>query len=253
MVFIISLLITFTSADSLPNPQVIIPTSLHIGGDTSFVTLNGKFRSANEPYDGVSPFTTTPMYWTKGSSIAGLRIRHPLSVTGNKPANPSTLKDFMILPYQYGMAIEYNGVVECWVGEWSIHRGLHYGDVEGNKDGWGAVLWVGDDNDLGGLRATSRDNTSTGGNVNYSEISSEKFAGGNHGDLRFRLPDTTNTFQFVYGKRGSNDVISEIGAKGFVLPNGNLPVNPKPGTIIFDTTDNKFKGFDGTSWKILSE
>lgn len=269
MVFLFSILIVLTGCDSLPNPRVIISngsptlqvignvkidTSLQVGNDTSFVSLNQKFRNANEPYDSVSPFTTTPTAWAKGGNISGLRIRHPNIVAGHRlHNNPSVLRDFMIMPYQYGMAIEYNGVVECWVGEWSIHRGLAYGDTEGNNDGWGGVLWVGDDQDEGGLRATSRNNYLTGGSLLYSEISSEKFAGGNHGDLRLRLPDTTNSFQFVYGKRGSMNIVSEIGVKGIVLPSGNLPVNPKKGTIFFDDTDNKFKGFDGTSWKILSE
>ncbi len=250
---LISTMLTFTNADTLPFPKVTINTSLFVGGDTSFVSLNSKFKSANEPYDGFSPFTTTPVGWAKGKDLAGLRIRHPNSVTGNTGANPSTLKDFMILPYQYGMVIEYNGVVECWVGEWSVHRGLSYGDTEGKGNGWGAVLWVGDDGDLGGIRATSRDNIASGGNQNYSEISSEKFTTEAHGDLRFRLPDTINTFQYVYGKRGSSNIVSEIGVNGIVLPSGNLPVNPKKGTIFFDDIDNKFKGFDGTQWKILNQ
>jgi hypothetical protein len=266
----LSVLLTFVAPDTMPNTSVIISngkttlqvignakidSSLKIGSDTSFVSLNQNFRHYDEPYDSTSPYTITPTTWAKGKNLPGLRIRHPnKNLSGTKlPLNESILRDFMIFPYEYGTAIEFNGVVECWVGEWSIHRGNFFADVEGKGNGWGGVLWVGDDQDEGGIRVTARNNLGSGGNVLYGEMSNERFTGTSHGNLRLRLPDTTNTFQFVYGKRGSNNVVSEIGVNGIVLPSGNLPGNPKKGTIFFDDTDNKFKGFDGTSWKILSQ
>ena len=195
-------------------------------------------------YDGQSPYTTTPIHWANGGNIPVFRIRHP-----NK-------NDFMILPYQYGTAIEYNGVVECWVGEWSIHRGLLYYDVEGKNNGWGAVMWVGDDEDTGGLRATARDNKSSGGNVQYGELSVEKFSGTPHGDLRLRLPSTNNSFQFVYGERGSNNVVAKVSDKGFFIPavaTVSAIVHPEKAQLVFDSTDNQLKAFSGSRWVSLSE
>jgi hypothetical protein len=64
------------------------------------------------------------------------------------------------------------------------------------------VGWVvGDDNDVGGVRATARNNLSQGGNLQYGELSVERFDTSPLGDFRFRLPSTNNEFQFVYGGR----------------------------------------------------
>lgn len=138
-----------------------------------------------------------------------LRIRHPLNTTGILTGSISRDQDLTIIPYQYGMAIDYNGVLECWVGEFSIHKGLHYNiDVEGNGGtGWGGVFWVGDDLDIGGLRATSRNDN----DVLYSEVSSETFGGSSHGTLRLRVVDTSDQIQFVHGKRGSADFSFSVG------------------------------------------
>jgi hypothetical protein len=157
----------------------------------------------------------------------------------------------MIVPYVAGMAIEYNGVVECWVGEWSIHKGVYYNDIEGKGNGWGAVLWVGDDVDRGGVRATARNNTTLGGNVAYGELSVEKFWGESNGDFRLRLPSTTDQFQFVYGERGSKNVVAKLSSQGIVIPTaptvGSVTA-PEKAQILFDSTDNKFKGYNGTDW-----
>ena len=171
--------------------------------------------------------------------------------------NQSVQRDFMILPYQYGFAIEYNGVVECWVGEWSIHKGIYYNDVEGKGNGWGAVLWVGDDVDGGGIRATARNNKSVGGNVAYGELAVEKFGLGNesNGDFRLRLPSTENQFQFVYGERGSENIVAKMKNQGFVLPKVSSSAAtqaPEKAQIVFDSTDNRFKGYNGSEWINLS-
>jgi hypothetical protein len=136
-------------------------------------------------------------------NLPTVRIRHPLNTSGVSSGNVSIDRDFSIVPYQYGMAIDYNGVVECWVGEFSIHKGLYYNiDVEGNGGtGWGGILWVGDDFDNGGIRATARNAS----NAFYSEISSETFGGDSHGPLRLRVAGIDDKFEFVSGKRGSNN------------------------------------------------
>jgi hypothetical protein len=206
--------------------------------------------------DGFSPYTTTPTNWALNqSNIPVLRIRHPLNASNKLWNNKSIERDFMILPYQYGMAIEYNGVVECWVGEWSIHKGLAYYDIEGKGNGWGGVLWVGDDVDRGGVRATARNNTEFGGNVAYGEISVEKFNGTPNGDFRFRLPSTDNQFQFLYGERGGTNIVAKLTDKGFFLPvvaAETLIPTPEKGQIYFDSTAANFKGYTGTQWVTLS-
>lgn len=221
----------------------------------SFISINSEVKSAAfAPDDGISPYTTTPIGWAQGKNLPVFRLRHPLRIMDQGGVNTSVQRDFMILPYQYGMAIEYNGVVECWVGEWSIHRGLQYYDTEGKGNGWGGVLWVGDDIDAGGVRATARNNTSLGGNVAYGEISVEKFVGTPNGDFRLRLPSTQNQFHFVYGDKGSENIIAKVTNQGLILPKVTSVAAtqaPEKAQILFDSTDNKFKGYDGVDWVTL--
>jgi hypothetical protein len=235
-------------------------SSLYIqaASDTgSFINFSRNVKYVTEADDGISAYTTTPVAWAMGNNIPVFRIRHPYNVTVNPYLNSGISRDFMILPYQYGTAIEYNGVVECWVGEWSIHKGLYYYDVENKGDGWGAVLWVGDDEDRGGIRATARNNTLIGGNVAYGELSVEKFGLGDvsNGDFRLRLPSVENQFQFVYGGRGSTNIVAKLNNTGIIIPKVSSVSSvaaPEKAQVAFDSTDNHFKGFDGTKWVILS-
>jgi hypothetical protein len=223
----------------------------------SFISLNRNAKYFGEEDDKVSPYTLTPTAWAVGKHLPVFQLRHPNNVAGSTHPNISIQRDFKILPYEFGTAIEFNGVVECWVGEWSIHKGVYYNDVEGNGNGFGAVLWVGDDMDGGGIRATARNNKPLGGNVQYGELAVEKFGLGNvsNGDFRLRLPSTQNQFQFVYGGRGSNNIVASLSNEGLTLP--KIPTvsdatAPAKGQIVFDSTDNQFKGYNGTEWVNLS-
>jgi hypothetical protein len=219
--------------------------------DDAFISINRDVKSAFEPYDSINAYTVTPTAWNNGKNIPVFRIRHPLNVTSLNNRNSSIDRDFKILPYEFGMAIEYNGVVENWVGEWSIHKGVNYYDMEGTGNGWGAVLWVGDDLDAGGVRSTARNNLSSGGNVNYGEISVERFSGAPNGDFHFRLPSNNNRFDFIYGARGSNNAIASIKNDGLVLPKTGatsfIP-NPEKAQLAYDSSDNKVKYYNGNRW-----
>ncbi|MEP7106639.1 MAG: hypothetical protein ABI760_01630 [Ferruginibacter sp.] len=234
-------------------------SSISIRADSDslgYISIDRNVKHILEPDDGISPYTFIPTAWANGGNIPALRIRHPRNVTNIPPFNKSIYRDFLIVPYQYGTAIQFNGVVECWVGEWSIHRGNFYYDVEGKKNGWGGVLWVGDDEDVGGVRATARYNLPKGGNVNYGEISVEKFSGAPHGDFRLRLPSTQDTFQFVYGERGSENIVAKISNNGLFIPKVNSVANllqPEQAQLLFDSTDKQFKGYNGTQWLALTD
>jgi hypothetical protein len=241
------------------NGHARIDTSINIqaSSDTeAFISLNrNTLSSYDRPNDNYTPHTTTPVVWANGQNIPSFRLRHPLNTSRSDDSSVSVQRDFLILPYEYGMAIEYNGVVECWVGEWSIHKGVKFKDVEGKGNGWGGVLWVGDDVDRGGVRATARNNSEFGGNVAYGEISVEKFNGTPNGDFRFRLPSTDNQFQFIYGERGSNNIVAKLTDKGFFVPivaDEGLIAAPEKGQIYFDSTTSNFKGYTGTQWVNLN-
>jgi hypothetical protein len=228
-----------------------------VADSLSFISMHRNIKNEYEEVDDkVSPYTSTPTAWALNTNIPVFRIRHPVDILNHPETNTSIARDFLILPYQYGMAIEYNGIVEAWVGEWSIHKGVRYFDIEGKGNGWGGVLWVGDDIDGGGLRITARDNRSLGGNVNYAELSAEKFSGLPNGDLRLRLPSALNHFQFVYGERGSNNVIAKMKNDGLVIP--RIPAlltaqQPEAGQIVFDSTEMQFMGYNGSVWINLSD
>ena len=223
----------------------------------AIISLNRKVYPENQSgEDSVNPYTTTPTAWALNNDIPALRIRHPLNTTGIGAQKKSLVRDFLILPYQYGMAIEYNGIVECWVGEWSIHKGLNYWDPEGNGNGWGGVLWVGDDIDGGGVRSTARNNTTLGGNIAYGELSVEKFSGASNGDFRLRLPSPENQFHFVYGSRGSNNVVAKMKPEGLVLPTiaGVVTIAaPEQAQLVFDSSVHQFKGYNGAEWVNLND
>ncbi len=242
------------------NGNVRLDSSLYLwpsDDPEAIISLNRKVRNGfQSPDDSITPFTSTPTAWAFNNDIPALRIRHPKNVTGIQGLRKSLTRDFLILPYEFGMAIEYNGVVECWVGEWSIHKGVNYPDPEGQGNGWGAVSWVGNDVDDGGLRATARNNTTLGGTVAYGELSVEKFNGIPNGDLRLRLPSTNNQFHFIYGGRGSNNIIAKIKNEGLVLPKvtgaGALAA-PEAAQILFDSSDSQFKGYNGNEWVVFNE
>ena len=222
----------------------------------SFISFERNAKDGLDPVDDkISPYTVTPTQWAAGKNLPVFRIRHPLNVSGVEGINTSIQRDFKILPYEFGTAIEYNGVVECWVGLWSIHMGVYYNDVEGKGNGWGGVFWVGNDVDNGGVRATARNNNSIGGNVLYGELSVEDFSGYANGDFRFRLPSNQNQFHFVYGERGSTNIVAKVSDKGFFLPvvsSAALITTPEKGQVYFDSSASQFKGYDGSQWKNLA-
>jgi hypothetical protein len=205
--------------------------------------------SAIEYLDGNEIQTVTPVAWANGAKIPLLRIRHPKNVTGLSNSL-SIDRDFKIIPYEYGMALEYNGVFENWVGEFSIHKGVNYHYL-GDGDGWGGVLWVGDDHDSGGLRLTARNSTFVGGNTKWTEISSEQFTSFSAGNLRFRLVDSTDRIDFVTGKRGSQNVYGFINTTGIKFPSVNIVNNilsPVKGLTVFDDSDSTMKIYNGVRW-----
>lgn len=139
-------------------------------------------------YGGIS--TVLPIGWAAGADIPRFR----LSRTGL--ANPEGVaENLTILPYQYGMAVEYNGTLEFWVDQFSVH---------GPQGTTSPIFWVDDNDDVGGLRATAQNATT--GNGLWAEVAAEKFAGTTHGNLRFRVVTAADSFQWRVGAAASRTV-----------------------------------------------
>lgn len=162
-----------------------------------------------EYFDGKNLDTYIPTFDSL-YNIPVMRIRHPKNVSGVILKNRSLERDFKIFPYSYGMATEYNGVWEQWVGEFSVHRGHNYGYMGDGGTQWGAVCWVGDDEDWGGIRITARNDKVEDSSLFWSEISSENFNATSHGNLRMRIVNKTDTISFLQGTRGSKNTFAYI-------------------------------------------
>jgi hypothetical protein len=113
---------------------------------------------------------------------------HPPATTPNK--------DLIIAPYRYGMAISYPGVLEAAVGIFSIHNNH---TIVNNG---GAVLTVGDNDDLGGINITATDAMVNGvldRSQSFVSLTSQSFTGGSHGDMLFSVGDPKDNFRFQFG------------------------------------------------------
>ncbi len=135
-----------------------------------------------------------------------LRVSRP--VEPPVPGEPQVGRHLQLVPYKYGAAIEYDGVLECWVRDFSVHKSGNPTDPSG-----GARFWVGNHDDTGGLRITAfnyRD-------VRYSEISSQLFTGATGGDMRFVVRDSADSFDFRSGSGGDEQTHLRITSSGQVM------------------------------------
>jgi hypothetical protein len=134
-----------------------------------------------EGAEGIESTARTP--WEEPPSDARLRISR--TGPGGGPQH------FLITPYEFGMAIEYPGVVEAWVTDFSIHG-------PGHGQG-GARLWVGNDDDTGGILLGARNS----GTETWGEIATQKFVGTGHGPLRLRTVKTDDWVEIWSGAADS--------------------------------------------------
>lgn len=134
---------------------------------------------------------------------------------------------FLINPYRDGMAVEYTGVLEFWVGDFSVH----FNDTQPYYQGRGANFFVGDEIDSGGLYVTALNN----GGHPYTTLAADTFAHLSHGDLRFIVRNPTDKVAFqggAYGAEtthvtvdGTGNVL--IGAEGNAGQKGRLTIQPQ--------------------------
>ncbi len=255
-----------SSSETFQIPQLtqnqINSLSLQKGELAYNTTTNGLYMSngdkmtpsALEYLDGDEIQSSVSSDWANGGKIPVFRLRHPINTSGII-GNNSIARDFKIFPYEAGIAVEYNGVLENWVGQFSIQRGHNYFDQGDGGNGWGAILWVGDDGDTGGLRMTARNNLYYGGNLKFTEISSEGYNQNSAGNLRLRVVDSTDRIDFVGGRRGSNNIYSFIGQTGIKFPavsNVASILSPTKGLTVFDNADSSMKVYTGAVWNDLS-
>lgn len=116
--------------------------------------------------------------------------------------DPDGGRHLFVMPYEFGMAIEYNGVVECWVNDWSIHNNGEGDEVEG------ARLWIGNHDDTGGVLIT-------GYKVEdelHGTIAAQLFEGESGGDLRLEVREPDDGVEVRSGPTGQTRPVLRVGA-----------------------------------------
>ena len=144
----------------------------------------------------------------------------PDSVTIDDAHPPSTTpsKSYLIAPYSWGMQVEYPGILETWVEDFSIHQEHKRCDeitiyLDSDSCNASAHLWVGDVDDYGGLFAASYDalagnQTSIDPTQSFVLLASDTFNHTSHGDmlLAVRNPQDNVRFQFGFSGAGGGTI-----------------------------------------------
>lgn len=133
-------------------------------------------------------------YIHSSAGQAGQQVH--LRVSRAQP-DPNGAKDFLIVPYTSGMAMEYAGVLEAWVDDFSVHTNQRF---QGSNTP--ARFWVGDESDLGGLFVTARNNG--GGANSFVTLAADRFTHQSHGTMQFQVRDQEDGYKWQWGAYGSD-------------------------------------------------
>jgi hypothetical protein len=148
-------------------------------------------------------------------------------------------KDFLIVPYTYGMAIEYPGVIEVWSQDFSVHFNHRLTGPETP-----ARFWVGDEIDSGGLYATSFDRG--GGSNSYTVLASDRFSHTSHGPLVFQVRAPGDAFNFQWGAYNSEVTRASL-TNGSTATNLVLNYATVQATVTADSNGTGSVNFGSTS------
>jgi hypothetical protein len=158
-------------------------------------SISGVVALEEEGSAGIT--SITPRAWQNG-------VR-PMRIRVSRATAAGSGQHFLIVPYEYGVALEYDGVIEVWAQDFSVHN-------RGGGTMQGAHLWVGNDTDTGGLWATALD---FGRRNKYAELAAQTFEFESHGNLRLRVVDRNDFVEIVVGRLGrAPDRVLQIGQIG---------------------------------------
>lgn len=138
-------------------------------------------------------------------------------------------KDFLIVPYTFGMAIEYPGTIEVWSADLSVHANQRNGNFDA------ARFWVGDQFDTGGLFVTAnlRSLSDTGNVI----LAADKFDHSSHGTMNFVTRNQTDAFRFMNGPLN----FEKLQAQLFTTPstsNFEVDSGSTSGAMLADSAQN---------------
>jgi hypothetical protein len=159
----------------------------------------GSLRLGIDGSDGRASFagTTTP------EPYEAIRLSHPVDPRGNAPNHlPGAPVDLHIVPYNAGMAIEFKGIIEAWVEDFSIHNNNRGGGTSAD----GARFWVGNNRDSGALFMTAHTEPDEDPRRRWVRLASRSFNGDEgNGPMQFVVVDPLDHFSFGHGDTGGGN------------------------------------------------
>lgn len=154
-----------------------------------------------------------------------LCVPDAVTIDDTNPPSSTPNKSFLIVPYKYGMNIDYPGGLEIN----SIFLGVHanHSRCSASETNWLAQdscqgagnLWAEDNSDYGGVFASAYDVVDSGGVLDRSRsfalIAADTYAHTSHGDMLFALRDSNDNFRFQFGASGVGGADDPTAYKNF--------------------------------------
>jgi hypothetical protein len=150
----------------------------------------------------------------------------PDAVTIDDTHPPSTTlnKNFVIVPYKFGMNIDYPGGLEInstWLGAHANHSVCFTGETNWlNQDSCqaGGAFWSEDNTDSGGVFSSAFDVTVNGvvdRSQSFGLIAADTYNHTSHGDMLFAVRDPNDNFRFQFGASGIGGADDPTNYKNF--------------------------------------
>lgn len=207
------------SAQNQTGLQSLVSTQLQINPDAASQSQHGFAGFVRDDLDSVHSII----------GQAGMQTHFRLS---RAVVDPDGGKDFLIVPYMWGMAMEYRGTIEAWSRNFSVHAN-NLLDPVGLKQG--AQFWVGDQYDTGGLWVTA--NQTSPSDIGTVTIGADKFNHTSHGSLNFLTRNQTDAFRFLNGPWGLEKLqarlFTTVSTSNFDVDSGAMA-----GTMLADSAQN---------------
>jgi hypothetical protein len=140
-----------------------------------------------------------------------LCVPDAVTIDDTHPASSTPNKNFVIVPFKYGMNLDYPGGLEVnstWLGAHANHSVCFAGETNWlNQDSCqaGGMFWAEDTTDSGGVFSSAFD-TMVNGVLDRSRsfvlIAADTYTHTSHGDMLFGVRDSNDNFRFQVGVSG---------------------------------------------------
>jgi hypothetical protein len=147
-----------------------------------------------------------------------------VTIDDTHPPSSTPNKNFLIVPFKFGMNMEYPGGIEInstWLGAHANHSVCFQGESNWlNQDSCQSAgqFWAEDNDDAGGVFSTAYV-TLANGEVDRSRsfvlIAGDTYSHSSHGDMLFALRDPSDNFRFQFGASGVGGADDPTAYKSF--------------------------------------